>query len=138
MSIGSEDDLTGRLAAEELLRTFHESQWTERQEVVFHLVHEDAEMRLLASNRELVHGREALARVLSQGKAARRFEARVTSCDWLDERTAIVSGQARFVLPDGGFADNEVYWLDELRDSLLWRVDVFFSEAEARQAYAAR
>jgi hypothetical protein len=123
---------------EKLLRVFHEAQWQEHALQVTELVHEDAEMRLLVSGRELVRGRTALAEVLSKGRPAELYSARVTGIEWLGASTALVSGRARFALSAGGFGENDVFWLDVVHEGLLSRADVFFNESEAREEYAKR
>jgi hypothetical protein len=34
-----------------------------------------------------------------------------------------------------GFADGSVFWLEEIRDGLVWRVRAFTARDEAMQAY---
>jgi hypothetical protein len=75
---------------------------------------------------------------LQRGRAAELYRAQVIGFEWLDEHTSLTSANARHALERGGFAEGTVYWLDELRDNLIWRVEVFSSEQEARDRYAAR
>jgi hypothetical protein len=100
------------------------------------LIHDDAQMRLLVSFGRLLEGREAVVGALARGWAADTFRARVLRFEWLDDFTALTFAHARYALEAGGFAEGNVYWLDELRDDRIWRVQVFKDEAEARRAYA--
>jgi hypothetical protein len=134
-SQGPQDGLSSRSAREDLVRVFHESRWHERAMLVASLVHEQAEMRLLATGGEVVRGRAEISRVLSEGRPAEVFEAHVTGLEWLDPNTVLVFGRARFALEGGGFGDNQVVWLDRFRDGMLWRVDVFFDEQQARRRH---
>jgi hypothetical protein len=99
------------------------------------LIHEDAQMRLLVSFGKLLEGREAVVEALANGWAADTFRARVLRFEWLDDSTSLTFAHARYALEGGGFAEGNVYWLDEIRDGQVWRVQVFKDEGEARLAY---
>jgi hypothetical protein len=100
------------------------------------LIHEDAEMRLLVSHGQLIKGRDAVLEALARGWEAETFHARVERFEWLDGATSLTLARARYALEGGGLTEGKVYWLDELRDGKIWRVRVFKTEADARQAYA--
>ena len=99
------------------------------------LIHENAQMRLLVSFGKLLEGREAVVEALANGWAADTFRARVLRFEWLDDSTSLTFAHARYALESGGFAEGNVYWLDELRNGRIWRVQAFKDEADARQAY---
>jgi hypothetical protein len=116
----------------------HEHTTEDAISVIAPLIHEEAEMRLLVSHGRLVHGRHAVVEALTQGWAADTFRAHVDRFEWLDDQTSLTFARARYALEGGGLAEGKVFWLDELRDGMIWRVDVFKSEADARHAYASR
>jgi hypothetical protein len=113
----------------------HEHSADEPVAPVAALIHPDAEMRLLVSYGELVRGRDAVVRALQTGSAAMTFRARVERFEWLDDDTALTSGVARYPRRGGGYAEGRVFWLDELRDGMIWRIQVFKLERDARRAY---
>jgi hypothetical protein len=121
-----------------MLRTLHEHVSTQRAGDIAPLIHPDAEMRLLISYGRLLRGRDTIVDALQHGRAAELYRAQGIGFEWLDEHTSLTSATARHALEQGGFAEGTVYWLDELRDNLIWRVEVFSTEQEARDAYAAR
>jgi hypothetical protein len=121
---------------EAMVRALHEH-WIENPiDLITPYIHPDAEMRLLVSYGELVRGRDEVARAMQEGLAAAPWRAEVDRIEWLDAETALTSGYARYPLQGGGFGEGKVFWLDRLRDGMVWRVRVFRSEAEARQTYA--
>jgi hypothetical protein len=65
------------------------------------------------------------------------FRATISSLEWLDEVTVLASGYARYPR-DPGWAESAVWWLNEFRDGMLWRVRGFFRKDDARQAHASR
>ena len=128
-----------RAAAEQTLRAMHEhAKADEPIERIVPLIHPKAEMRLLVSFGEPLRGRDAVVAALEHGRQALVYTARVRQFEWLDEQTSLTSARARYALEDGGHAEGNVYWLDELRDGMIWRVEVFKTEAEARRAYEER
>jgi hypothetical protein len=124
--------------AEVMLRTLHEHVSTQRTGDIAPLIHPEAEMHLLVSHGRLLRGRDAIVDSLQHGRAAELYRAQVIGFEWLDEHTSLTSATARYALERGGFAEGTVYWLDEFRDNLVWRVQVFSTEQEARERYAAR
>ncbi len=128
-----------RTAAEAMLRTMHEHQkLVEPIGDVAVLIHPDAEMRLLVSFGKPLRGRAAIINALENGRQAAVYLAQVRGFEWLDMRTVLAFAHARYALAEGGHAEGNVYWLDEIRDGLIWRVEVFRSEQEARRAYEDR
>ena len=99
------------------------------------LIHEDAQMRLLVSFGKLLEGREAVMEALTGSWAADTFRARVLRFEWLDDFTSLTFAHARYALEGGGFAEGNVYWLDEIRGGQIWRVQAFRDEIDARRAY---
>jgi hypothetical protein len=120
---------------ETVIRAVHEHWIEEPIELIAEYIHPEAEMRLLVSYGALVCGRAEVARVMHEGREASTWRARVDRIEWLDAETALTSGYARYPLQGGGFGDGAVFWIDELRDDMLWRVRVFRSEDEARQSF---
>jgi hypothetical protein len=121
-----------------MLRALHEHSTDESMDEIATFIHPDAEMRLLVSFGQPLHGRDAIVFALEKGREAAFYRARVHRFEWLDENTLLTFAFARYALEGGGFAEGNVYWLDELRDGLIARVTVFRSEEEARQAYDDR
>jgi hypothetical protein len=124
--------------AEVMIRALHEHSTGEPTDEIATFIHEDAEMRLLVSFGKPLYGRAAVLNALERGREAEFYRARVHRFEWLDERTLLTFALARYALEGGGFAENNVYWLDEFRGGLIWRVTVFQSEKEARRAYEIR
>jgi len=122
-------------AAEEMLRRLHENLAADPT-MIEPLIHPQAEMRLLVSYGRPLRGRAAIINALERGREAAMYRAEVTEIEWLDQHTALTSAHARYALEHGGFAEGKVYWLDEFRCGLIWRVQVFKHTAEARKAHA--
>ncbi len=121
-----------------MLRSLHEHSSDESIDEIATFIHPNAEMRLLVSFGQPLHGRDAIVSALEKGREAAFYRARVDRFEWLDESTLLTFAFARYALEGGGFAEGNVYWLDELRDGLIARVTVFRSEEEARRAYDDR
>jgi hypothetical protein len=121
-----------------MLRALHEHSSGESMDVIATSIASDAEMRLLVSFGEPLRGRAAIVAALEKGREAAIYRARVQGFEWLDDSTVLSSAFARYALEGGGFAEGNVWWLDELRDGLIARVTVFRSEEAARRAYEER
>ena len=122
-----------------MLRAMHEHiKAAEPIDPIAETIHPDAEMRLLVSFGKPLHGRAAVVEVLDRGRQAAVYWAQVRRFEWLDDQICLTFAQARYALEEGGYAEGNVFWLDELRDGLIWRVEAFRSEAEARRAYERR
>lgn len=121
-----------------MLRVMHEHLRDDRLDGLASAIHPQAEMKLLVSLREPLRGRAAVIEALQQGRRAAMYRGEVRRFEWLDEQTVLTFGRARYGLADGGHADGRVFWLDELRDGMIWRVEAFLREADARRAYEAR
>ena len=124
--------------AADMARRFHECSHDVDPDQLTEWIHEDAEMSLVMTHFTTVRGRSAIVEALFRRRESLLYGAQVDACDWLDEHTLIVRGQARYALADRGLTHSTVWWLDEFRDGLLWRVRAFVDESEARQAYAQR
>ena len=124
--------------AETMLRALHEHATPEPMDDIAAFIHPDAEMRLLVSFGEPLHGRDEVLAALDRGREASIYRARVQKFEWLDDHTVLSSAFARYALDGGGFAEGNVWWLDELQDGLIVRVTVFRSEEAARRAYEDR
>jgi len=99
-------------------------------------MHEDAVMALFVNHLQPISGRANILAAVGSGRASDAYRAAVRSCEWLDASTLLVSGWVRHALERGGFSEGSVWWLDEFRDGLLWRVQGFKYEADARVAFA--
>jgi hypothetical protein len=124
--------------AESMLRALHEHSSDESMNEIATFIHPEAEMRLLVSFGEPLHGRAAIVSALEKGREAAIYRARVHRFEWLDDRTVLSFAFARYALEGGGFAEGNVCWLDEIEDGLISRVTVFRAEGEARRAYEER
>jgi hypothetical protein len=122
---------------ETVARRFHEHQTQDPLSYLAELVHEDAEMTLLINHLQPLRGRQAIMAALERGREADYHRAHIERDEWLDDSVLFLSGQARYAHQDGGISNSRVWWLDEFRDGLLWRVRAFMTEAEARAAYEA-
>jgi len=123
---------------EAIARRFHERQLEDRPESIAALIHEDAEMTLLANHLRPIRGRRHIMDALARGREAEVYQAEVDRCEALGRDVLLVGGQARYALDDNGVGVSRVWWLDEFRDGVLWRVHAFRSEASARAAYDDR
>jgi hypothetical protein len=117
---------------------FHERQLEDKSHRIAALIHEDAEMVLLSNRLQPLRGRQRIMAALARGREAEIYHAEVERCELLDDDVLLVIGQARYALADNGIGVSRVWWLDEFRDGLLWRVEAFRTEAAARQANAFR
>jgi hypothetical protein len=123
-------------AAEAMLRRMHEHlKADDTTDAVAATIHPDAEMSLLVSLGKPLRGRNEVVAALETGRRAAIYRAEVLRFEWLDDHTSLTFANARYALEQGGHAEGSVYWLDELRDGLIWRVRAFRSEREARRAY---
>jgi hypothetical protein len=118
-----------------MIRALHEHWIEEPIELIAPYIHPEAEMRLLITYGELVRGRDAVMRAMQEGREASTWRAAVNGIEWVRPDVAITSGYARYPLRTGGFGEGKVFWLDELRDDMIWRVHVFRSEEEVRRAH---
>jgi len=121
---------------EALARLFHESDDTAVRDHLAELIHEDAEMTLVMTHFRPVHGRPAILDALYEKRESVLYDATVEGCEWLDAHTLFVRGQARYAAEQRGVAQTTIWWIDEFRDGLLWRVRAFTNEAAARDACA--
>jgi hypothetical protein len=131
----------GSSALENVARRFHERQLEDAPESIAALIHDSAEMILLVNHLQPLRGRlEIVASLERQDRERELYSATVESFEWLDEATVLVCGQARYATEDGGWAVSRVWWLDQFRDDLLWRVRASTDESDAhawRQATVA-
>lgn len=127
------------LEAEQILRRMHEYvQASGPDQSLRDTIHPDAEMRLLVSFGRPLHGRDAILAALEESRQAQIYQARVRSFEWLDENTSLTTANARFALEGGGYAEGQAYWLDEIRNELIWAVEIFGNETAARRTYRRR
>jgi hypothetical protein len=132
--VGATSGPTDDLAA--LARVFHESDHTAERDRLAALIHEDAEMSLVMTHFRPVRGRTAIMDALYEERESVLYDATVESQEWLDPDTLLARGQVRYAAEERGIAHTTIWWIDEFRDGLLWRVQAFRNEASARRAYA--
>ena len=126
-------------AAEAMVRLLHEHRRGGDKHDLAAVIHPEAEMRLLITYGTVLHGGATITAALENAhRNAELYDATVRKFEWLDARTVLAFGHARYALPGGGHAEGRVYWLDEFRDRLIWRAHVFMHEAGARSAYEER
>jgi hypothetical protein len=119
-------------------RRFHERQLEDPPDRIAALIHEDAEMTLLANYLRRLRGRRAIMAALARGRDAEIYQAEVEHCELLTPEIVLVRGQARYALDDDGIGVSRVWWVDEFRDGLLWRVEAFRTERAALDACVSR
>ncbi len=127
-----------RASLESRLREMHEHEGRAPVAEIASYIHPKCRMRLLVSFGRLLRGRETVLAALAEGREAAIYRARLERFEWLDETTVLSFGRARYALEQGGFAEGRVVWLDEFRDGLIWSIQAFTREADARRAYSAR
>ena len=125
-----------RAILESRLRVMHEHEGRAPIEEIASFIHPECRMRLLVSFGSLLRGREAVLEALDEGREAAIYRAQLERFEWLDEATVLSFGRARYALEQGGFAEGRVVWLDCFRDGLIWSIQAFKREADARRAYA--
>jgi len=94
-------------------------------------------MTLVMTHFRTVHGRDAIVEALYHRRESLLYSARVEGADWLDDHTLLVRGQVRYAEQEGGLIQSTIWWVDQFRDGLLWRVQAFRNEASARSAHRA-
>jgi hypothetical protein len=91
---------------------------------------------LLAFEGRTIRGRTAIARALNSPALA-YYKPHVLETWRLGTDTLLVRGSAVYPLPGRGYAAGRAYWLDQLKDGLVWRARGFTSEDAARAAHDA-
>jgi hypothetical protein len=124
--------------ASAIARRFHERQLEDRPDLIAALIHEHAEMTLFANHLRPLRGRAEIMDALARGREAEIYQAEVERCEVVIPDVLFVRGQARYALDDNGIGVSRVWWLDEFREGLLWRVQGFRTEGPARAARDAR
>jgi SnoaL-like domain len=119
-------------------RRFHERQLEDPPDRIAALIHEDAKMTLLANALWTLRGRRAIMAALERGREAEIYQAEVEHCELVAPDLVLVRGQARYALDDAGIGVSRVWWVDEFRDGLLWRVEAFRTERAALDACVSR
>jgi len=122
---------------EAMARRFHERQLQDAPERIAALIHPSAEMALVVNDFGSVQGRDQIVALLGEARQRMIYSAWVERCEKIDETTLLLRGQARYPL-ERGLAHSTVYWLDSFQDELLWRVQAFRTETEARAAYESQ
>jgi hypothetical protein len=90
---------------------------------------------LLLFEGRTLRGRLSIVRELNSSRAA-WYKPRVLAVQRLAEDVVLVRGRGQYPLAGRGFGGGRVFWIDELRDGLVWRVRGFRSERAARAAWA--
>lgn len=126
-----------RTTVESWLREMHEHEARAPVGEIASYIHPECRMRLLVSFGRLLRGRDAVLAAIAEGREAAIYRAHLERFEWLDDTTVLSFGRARYALEQGGFAEGRVVWLDQVRDGLIWSIQAFTREADARRAYAA-
>jgi hypothetical protein len=93
-------------------------------------------MALLVNNLQPIRGRDKIISFLLYGRDALVWRVRIDDCEWLDPSTLLLRGAARFREEGSGrMIQADVWWLDEFREGLLWRVRAFLGADLALDAY---
>jgi hypothetical protein len=130
-------DAPGEQDLADIAHRFHERELEDPPDRIAALIHEDAEMTLFANYLRTLRGRRLIMAALARGRDAEIYQAEVEHCELVGPDILLVRGQARYALDDRGIGVSRVWWLDEFRDGLLWRVEAFRTEQAALDAYAA-
>ena len=94
-------------------------------------------MTLVMTHFRTVQSRDAIVEALYRRRESLLYSARVEGLDWLDDHTLLVFGQVRYAEREGGLVQSTIWWLDQFRDDMLWRVQAFRNETSARRAHRA-
>jgi hypothetical protein len=106
--------------AEAMVRLLHEHRRGGDESDLTAVIHPEAEMRLLITYGTVLHGGPTIINALENARRnAELYDATVRRFEWLDDRTVLAFGHARYALPGGGHAEGRMYWLDEFRDGLV-------------------
>lgn len=105
-------------------------------EALASFVHPDAEIEMLALQRDLALGPEGLVDTLENVRDG-LHKPTMTRIEAVDDDAALLIGRIQYADPDRGLIDRSAVWLTVLRDGMVWRTRVFGNVAEARAAYAA-
>jgi hypothetical protein len=96
------------------------------------LIHPNAAFSLLMFEGRTLTGRMSIAHELGSWKG-NLHKPTALAVERLDETTVLVRGFARYPLPRRGHGSGQVWWLDEIRDGLVWRARGFTSERAAHE-----
>ncbi len=94
------------------------------------LVHPECEVQLLAANREILVGAEAIADALADTTGT-AYHIVIDSVEPERDRFAIIHGSARLSASPQGHSIGTYVWVWEIRDGLLLRSRVFDTDEEA-------
>lgn len=124
-------------AIEAIARRFHERQLEDPPEQIAALIHPGAEMALVVNEFRSTLGRDQIVALLDDARHRMIYSAEVERCERIDESTLLLRGQARYAV-ERGLTHSTVYWLDRFQDELLWQVQAFRTETEAKAAYESQ
>lgn len=119
-------------AMETLACRFHESDHDTDPTRIVQWIHEDSQMTLVRTHFRRIDGLQGIMDALYRERESVFYNAHVDRLEWLDEWTLLLRGYVRYAVEDKGFTQSTIWWLDEFRDGLLWRVRTFKNEAAAR------
>ena len=91
-------------------------------------------MTLVMTHFRTVQGRDAIVEALYRRRESLLYSARVDRFDWLDDHTLLVRGEVRYAEQEGGLVQSTIWWVDQFRDGLLWRVQALRNEPSAGRA----
>jgi hypothetical protein len=116
---------------QEVARRFHESYEDADPGWLSETIHEDAEMTLVMTHFRSIRGKEAILEALFRPRESLFYSAHVDAVEWIAEQTLLVRGDVRHAVEYASTANSRIWWVDEFRDGLLWRVTAFRNESEA-------
>ena len=102
------------------------------------LTHPDAEIRLFANGRKVVHGREGAREIMTAAWSDPLYELSLDSFEEAGHGTVIGVGSVRRgTAGRSGFSQYTAAWLWTLEDGMIRTAEAFTSVEEARAAAAA-
>ena len=104
-------------------------------EALSSFIHPQAEIEMLALQRDVALGPEGLVDTLENVRD-RLHKPTMTRIEAVADDAALMIGRIQYADPDRGVTDRSAVWLTVLRDGMLWRTRVFGNTADARAAYA--
>jgi len=124
-------------SAKDLLERFVAAYERDDDEALKAVIHPKARWHPVTGGGELLRGRDAILAAVRSWRS-QTYRPTIHRLEALGKNTVLVGGRLRSELPGGGFADSPVVWIDEIRDGMIWRVQAYSSEEQARAAVNRR
>src|SRR4051812_15540268 len=100
-------------------------------------VHEEAEIQMVLLHGEAARGPNGLEEALRRGEQS-LHQPYGTRVEPIDDHACVLVGRVRYPLEGGGYGDRAAAWLNVIKDQKMWRVYVYDSAEQAREAYATQ